>query len=185
MAVDETSAWGCLTLLLSSDVGDQMPDLAYYYPEPYWRTHEIDSIKNLLLFFDGVAILLPRYARGREIAADPVLAGPLLERGLLRILEPETFVDQQVTEPLISAVTDLVTGGAFDDLERSQYGYQELSRSRMGWDADVELSEMITDELISRDLARPTEDGVSIPLHPVVRTTFLVLLSQLARDAGR
>jgi hypothetical protein len=55
----------------------------------------------------------------------------------------------------------------------------------MGWDADVELSEMITEELISRDLARPSEDGVSIPLHPAVRTTFLVLLSQLARDAGR
>ncbi|MGH3223244.1 MAG: hypothetical protein ACRDPY_31915 [Streptosporangiaceae bacterium] len=44
---------------------------------------------------------------------------------------------------------------------------------------------MITEELISRGLARPSEDGVSIPLHPVVRMTFLVLLSQLARDAGR
>lgn len=171
--------------LSSSDVSDEMFELAYYYPEPYWSTREIDPIKNLLLFFDGVTILLPRYMRGRETAADPVLAGPMLERGLLRILEPETFVDQQVTELLISAVTDLVTGGAFDDLERPQYGYQELSRSRMGWEADVELSEMITEELISRDLARPTEDGVSVPLHPVVRTTFLVLLSQLARDAGR
>ena len=138
-----------------------MPELAYYYPEPYWGIREIDPIKNLLLFFDGIAILLPRYAQGRETVADPVLAGPLRERGLLRILEPETFVDQQVTEPLITAVTELVTGGAFDGLERPQYGYQELSRSRMGWDADVELSEMITEELISRDLARPTEDGVS------------------------
>jgi hypothetical protein len=48
----------------------------------------------------------------------------------------------------------------------------------MGWDADVELSEMITEELIALDLARPSEDGVSVPLHPVVRMTFL------ARDAG-
>lgn len=162
-----------------------MPNLAYYYPEPYWRGGEIDDLKSLLLFFDGIAILLPRYMRGRESAADPVLAGPLRERGLLRVLEPETFVDQEVTEALITAVTELVTEGAFDDLERPQYGYAELSRSRMGWDADVELSEMITEELISRDLARPSEDGVSIPLHPVVRTTFLVLLSQLARSAGR
>lgn len=160
-------------------------DLAYYYPQPYWRAGEADGLKNLLLFFDGIAILLPRYMAGRETAADPVLAGPLREQGLLRILEPETFVDQQATEALIAAVADLVTQGAFDDLERPEWGYQELSRSRMGWDADVELSEMITEELIARDLARPSQDGVSVPLHPVVRMTFLVLLSQLARDAGR
>lgn len=162
-----------------------MTELAYYYPEAFWRTGDADAIKNLLLFFDGIAILLPRYMSGRESAADPVLAGPLREMGLLRILEPETFVDQEVTEALISAVTELVTEGAFDDLDRSQYGYAELSRSRMGWNADVKLSEMITEELVARGLARPSEDGVSVPLHPAVRTTFLVLLSQFARDAGR
>jgi len=166
-------------------MSEPLADLAYYYPQPYWRGEESDGLKNLLLFFDGIAILLPRYMAGRPAAADPVLAGPLREQGLLRVLEPETFVDQQVTEALISAVAELITQGAFDDLERPQYGYAELSRSRMGWDADVELSEMITEELIARDLARPSEDGVSVPLHPAVRTTFLVLLAQLARDAGR
>jgi hypothetical protein len=165
-------------------MSEQMADLAYYYPGPYWLISKVDAMKNLLLFFDGIAILLPRYMSGRESAADPVLAGPLREMGLLRILEPETFVDQEVTEALITAVTELVTGGAFDDLDRTLH-YQELSRSRMGWDADVELSEMITEELMARDLARPSEDGLSVPLHPAVRTTFLVLLSQLARDAGR
>ncbi len=108
-------------------------------------------------------------------AADPVLAGPLLDRGLLTILEPETFVDQEVTEPLLSAVTELITSGAFDGLDHSVY-YQELSRSRMGWDADIDLSKMIIDELEARGLARQSEDGVSVPLHPVVRATFLVLL---------
>jgi hypothetical protein len=166
-------------------MSERVADLAYYYPQPYWAAGEIDVMKNLLLFFDGIAILLPRYMSGREAAADPVLAGPLREKGLLRVLEPETFVDQEVTEAPIMAVTELVTQGAFDNLERPKYGYAELSRSRMGWDADVELSEMITEELISRDLARPSEDGVSVPLHPAVRMTFLVLLAQLARDAGR
>lgn len=166
-------------------MSEQLTDLAYYYPEPYWGSRDVDPMKNLLLFFDGIAILLPRYMSGRESAADPVLAGPLRERGLLRILEPETFVDQEVTEAPVMAVTELVTGGAFDDLPRPEYGYAELSRSRMGWAADVELSEMITEELVARNLARPSEDGVSVPLHPAVRTTFLVLLSQLVRDAGR
>jgi hypothetical protein len=166
-------------------MNEPITDLAYYYPQPYWAGGESDEMKNLLLFFDGIAILLPGYMSGRETAADPVVAGPLREKGLLRILEPEEFVDQKATEALIAAVTKLITEGAFDDLERPKYGYAELSRSRMGWDADVELSEMITEELISRDLARPSEDEVSVPLHPVVRMTFLVLLSQLARDAGR
>jgi len=166
-------------------MNERIADLAYYYPQPYWGVREADDMKNLLLFLDGIAILLPRYMAGRETAADPVVAGALREQGLLRILEPETFVDQQSTEALIAAVTDLITQGAFDDLERPEWGYAELSRSRMGWDADVELSEMIIDELIARDLARPSQDGVSVPLHPVVRMTFLVLLSQLARDAGR
>jgi hypothetical protein len=162
-----------------------IPDLAYYYPAPYWGLAEVDRLKSLLLFFDGIAILLPRYMSGRESAADPALAGPLREIGLLTILEPETFVDKAVTEALITAVAELITSGAFDELDHPKHAYQELSRSRMGWGADVELSDMITEELVARDLARPSEDGVSVPLHPVVRATFLVLLSQLARDAGR
>jgi hypothetical protein len=136
-------------------VNQESSEFAYYYPEPYWRMKEGDALKNLLLFFDGITILLPRYMAGRESVADPVLAGPLRERGLLQVLEPETFVDLQLTEQLIAAVAELVTGGAFDDLNRDTY-YAELSRSRMGWDADIELSEMITEELISRGLARPS-----------------------------
>ena len=67
---------------------------------------------------------------GRESAVDPAVAGALREQGLQRILEPETFVDQQVTEALITAVTDLITQGAFDDLG-PEWGYAELSRA---WD---------------------------------------------------
>jgi hypothetical protein len=79
---------------------------------------------------------------------------------------------------------ELLVAGTFDDLPRTSH-FAELSRSRMGWDADVELAQMLIDELRERDLARPSEDGVSIPLHPVVRQTILVILAQLARSAGR
>src|SRR5260370_212558 len=109
---------------------EPLTDLAYYYPQPYWRAGDADPLNNLLLFFDGIAILLARYMAGRETAADPFFAGPLQEQGLLRILEPETFVDQQATESLLAAVTELITQGAFDDLERPEWGYAELSRSR-------------------------------------------------------
>jgi len=167
-----------------TDTAEIGNEVAYYYPEPYWRSSEVDSLKTLLLFFDEIAILLPRYMQGRETAADPVLAGPLQEQGLLRVLEPEVFVDQQMTEELSEVMVEFITEGAFDDLEATGY-YAELSRSRMGWDADIGLASILIEELEARQLARPSEDGVSVPLHPVVRTTVLVLLSQLARAAGQ
>jgi hypothetical protein len=168
---------------MSAGSASPTSESAYYYPAPYWLVDETDWLKTLLVFFDDIAILLPRYMRGRPEAADPVLANPLSEQGLLRVLEPETFVDQAVAEALAEAMLELITSGAFDGLPRPPY-YAELSHSRMGWDADVELATMLIDELTARDLARPSEDGVSLPLHPAVRQTILVILAQLARAAG-
>jgi hypothetical protein len=170
--------------MATSDAVQPSPEVAYYYPQPYWQLAEADSLKSLLLFFDRIAILLPRYMRGREVLADPVLAGPMTERGLLQVLEPETFVDRAMTEQLASALTNLIEAGAFDDLDRSDY-FQELSRSRMGWDADIDLAKGVIAQLRRRGLAKKSKDSVSVPLHPVVRTTVLVLLSQLARSRGR
>lgn len=164
--------------------GASPAEVAYYYPQPYWRMAEADWLKSLLLFFDRVAILLPRYMGGVEVTADPILAGPMRDRGLLTILEPETFVDQTMTEHLASSLTGLISAGAFDELEKSSH-FAELSRSRMGWDADVRIAKDVITELRRRGLARKSEDGVSVPLHPVVRKTVLVLLSQLARARGR
>ena len=58
------------------------PDVAYYYPAPYWAFEESDWVKSLLLFFDRVAILLPDYMYGRHWMADQTLVAPLEEREL-------------------------------------------------------------------------------------------------------
>src|SRR5438045_2740465 len=99
--------------------------------------------------------------RGREVAVDPALAGPLTDKGLLRILEPETFVDQQMTEELSMMLVKLITDGTFDGLDHSVQ-YHELSQSRLGWDADVSLASMVVDELHARGLAKTSQDRVSI-----------------------
>ena len=160
-----------------------MPDTAYYYPQPFWTPRESDWIKSLLLFFDDVAILLPDYMSGRHTRADPTLAIPLEERGLLRVLEPKAWVDQEATEKLAEIIVELLTDGTFDQIPQADY-FAELSQSRMGVRADVELAGFLVDELATRGLARPSADGVSIPLHPIVRTTILVILAQLAPLAG-
>ncbi len=140
-------------------------------------------IKSLLLFFDEVAILLPNYMHGRHTEADPTLAGPLEDLGLLRVLEPNDWVDVETTNQLAEIVVELLTNGTFDDLPKTDY-FAELSQSRIGYGADVDLASFLVEELRTRGLARPSEDGVSIPLHPTVRTTILVILAQLSRVAG-
>ena len=161
-----------------------MTDTAYYNPAPYWGLRESGWIKSLLLFFDDVAILLPGYMHGRHIAADPALAEPLEDRGLLRVLEPNDWVDEEVARQLAEVIVELLTNGTFDDLPKTEY-FAELSQSRLGYGADVKLASFLVDELQTRGLARPSEDGVSIPLHPAVRTTILVVLAQLSRGAGK
>ena len=74
-----------------------MNDSAYYYPAPYWDLTDVGWIKSLLLFLYDIAILLPDYMYGRHVIADPILAGPLEERGLLQVLESKTWLDEEVT----------------------------------------------------------------------------------------
>ena len=159
------------------------PEVAYYYPPPFWGTHESGWAKSLLLFFDRLAILLPGYMHGRHAAADPATVIPLEERGLLQVLEPNEWVDAQMTEQLAEVMVELLSNGTFDGLT-SDCPFEALSQSRIGYGADVGLAEMLVEELQSRDLANPSEDGLSIPLHPVVRMTILVILGQLSRVAG-
>lgn len=176
-----------------SESSNPPAELAYYYPEPYWLAEEGSWIKSLLLFFDGVGILLPNYMRGRELLADPSLAEPLTDLGLLRVLEPEWFVDDELSARVTTSMVDLITQGAFDEaavspsfaeLSMSRMGYAELSVSRMG-SKHRGVFEMIHEELKARGLARDSDDGVSIPLRPDVRLAYLMLLAQEAREAGK
>lgn len=162
---------------------DERPEVAYYYPAPYWASGDGGWVKSLLLFFDQLAILLPQYMYGRHQVADPSMVLPLEERGLLRVLEPNDWIDEKTAESLAETVNGLLTSGAFDGLPEN-VGFQELSYSRMGHGIDVELAETLVESLASKGLARPSEDGVSIPLHPTVRTTILVILGQLSRSSG-
>lgn len=158
-------------------------DVAYIYPAPYWTLSEHDWIKSLLLFFDEVAILLPEYMYGRHHMADPSLAEPLEERGMLQVLEPNDWIDEQARVDLVRSMTGLIDSGAFDELDRSAH-FEELSQSRAGYNVDIAVADDLVNTLIEMGLARPTADGVSIPMHPVVRSTMLVLLGQLARGIG-
>jgi hypothetical protein len=157
-------------------------EVAFYYPGPFWFS--ASWIKNLLLFFDGIALLVPAYMRDRPRLLEPEMAIPLTEEGLLHILEPETLVDKAATEQLAASLTDVIASGALDSLATKRTKFQELSWSRLGGYGDEGLARMIFEELKRRGLAKETEDGVSIPMHPLVRSLILVLLAQILRPYG-
>jgi hypothetical protein len=71
-----------------------LPQLALYHPWPRVKPQPIsDWAKTMLLFFDGIAILAPPEAIDTLTAADETTAGPLLEQGLLHLLEPSQLMD--------------------------------------------------------------------------------------------
>ena len=158
-------------------------EVAFYYPGWIWR--EDDAIKNLLLFFDGIALLVPEYMKDRPQRVVPEIAEPLLDAKLLHILKPEQLVDKSAAEKLTEALTEVIASGKLDSLGTEHMQFHELSYSRLGSFGDAGLTQMIVEELKSRGLARDTQDGVSVPLHPMVRSTVLVLLSQILIPHGR
>jgi hypothetical protein len=157
-------------------------EYAFYYPNAMWVSG--DWAKNLILFFDGIALLVPEYMKDRPEREDPAIVRGLKEHGLFHIIEPEKSVDSAATEKLASALTDIIVSGALDELSKTDTRFRELSMSRMGYSGDQGLAQMIFEELRQRNLARESEDGVSIPVHPSVRSLILILLSQILRPYG-
>jgi hypothetical protein len=156
-------------------------EIAFYYPGPIW--HGSDWIKTLILFFDGVGILLPNYMKGKLEREDPATAIPLMERDLLHILEPEKIVDKKATKQLGETMGELIKSGALDKLPKD-LRYHEISYSRMGGYGDERIARDLLEKLKTKGLAKDTEDGVSVPMHPMVRALILVLLSQILRPHG-
>lgn len=161
---------------------EEVQDVAFYYPGHVW--YRADWVKNLLLFFDGVGLLVPGY-KMYEPVLDPFLSGPLRDLGLLHYLEADQVVDQRATERLATALVDAITSGVFDSLSREGTAFHSISMSRMGYAGDSGLAEMLFEELKVRGLAQESTDGVSIPLHPLIRYLILVLLAQILRSHGK
>ena len=159
------------------------PDVAFYYPG--WIWNNADCLKNLLLFFDGIALLVPAYMQDRVDWVDHEITVPLLDAGLLHRLRPEELVDKAATEKLAHSLDNILDTGLLEPLASGATRFHELSYSRLGAFGDQRLANEIVCKLKARGLAKDSKDGVSIPLHPLVHTLVLVLLAQILRPYGR
>src|SRR5260370_42642918 len=103
-------------------------ELAFYYPNPMWYSG--DWVKNLILFFDGVALLVPKYMKNRREEIDPSIVTGLKEHGILYFIEPEKAVDKAASVKLAITLTDIITSGTLDSPTQEKTACQELSMSR-------------------------------------------------------
>ena len=156
-------------------------DIVYYYPNPMWIRGE--WIKNLILFFDGIALLVPNYMRDRPSHHDPAIVAGLEQHGLLHMIEPEVAVDEAAANVLADAMDDILASGQLDGLTAERSEFAEISMSRLGFMGETR-ARILLEELKGRNLAVDSEDTVSIPMHPTVRILILVLLAQILRSYG-
>lgn len=160
----------------------EAPNVAFYYPGWIWR--EVDSLKNLLLFFDGIALLVPEYMHDMVDQIDHEFTVPLLDAGLLHLLKPEELVDQAATEKLAHSLANILDTGTLDPLAGQATRFRELSYSRLGGFGDPGLADGIISEFKARGLAGDSKDGAPVPLHPQVHALVLVLHAQILRPYG-
>ena len=164
------------------------PDIAFYYPGQYWL--DTDWAKNLVLFFDGIGMVIPEYMPDQGRWDDIPVVQSLKENGLFHVIRPEEHVGAEETQELAIAIHEIISSGGLDELInrsgtdefRSEFG--SLSMSRMGYSGHRAIADTLFQTLKERGLASDSVDSVSIPMHRAVRGLILVLLSQIIKNRG-
>ena len=166
-----------------SEQSKPLPEVAFYYPNQYF--YDPNWAKNLILFFDGIGMLIPNYMKDHSNFDDHAIIAGLKEHELFHVIEPETVVDKDATHLLASKLVDIIVSGVLDELNNEETAFGSISMSRLGFEGDAEIAQMIFEELKSRGLAKDSEDGgYSIPIHGTVRSLVLVLLAHILRPQG-
>src|SRR5688500_921940 len=98
-----------------------MPEIGFYYPGHLWRSG--DWIKTLLLFFDGIGLLVPEYKQEEPEIFDPAIAGPLRDKVCSTNLIADEAVDKAATDRMATPLLKLVSSGALDPLAKGDTAF--------------------------------------------------------------
>ena len=111
------------------------PDVAFYYPGQYWS--DVDWIKNLVLFFDGIGMLIPSYMPDQGSWNDFPVVEALKENQLFHVIRPEEHVGAEETQTLATAIQGIIDSGGLDTItqrtERSSAGRILVRCQCPGW----------------------------------------------------
>lgn len=117
------------------NTGDSaLAQVAVYHPWPLLTPQPIGGwAKNMMLFFDEVALIAPPAAVESLRPEDEATIMPLVEMGLFRFLDPATVVDQTVADQILNFLLEAAAApNARLPLEkkRRRSRFQETERDR-------------------------------------------------------
>lgn len=153
-------------------------DVAFYYPGRWCR----DSwLKGMLLFFDGVALQVPRYSMD-QVRRNPEYAS-LLDVGVLHLFEPERLFGKEEKRRVAYVLAGIIQAGCFDQLERDDTAFMEISRFQLQTDRGWEQA--VWEELSVRGLVRHAADSpAEWRLHSLVRNVLLALYAHIMQPVS-
>ncbi|MBS0189676.1 MAG: hypothetical protein JSR52_00870 [Planctomycetes bacterium] len=153
--------------------------LAYYTDGIAWSSSE--WAKAMLLFFDGIGMLVPpQEDRAFEESDEAVIAG-MRDANCLRVLRPDELVDQVTAKAVVDSVTR-----AIEEQDWRGDGINGtldlLYLDKMGYRASRAPFELMAQQLRERRLAVDWEHGASMA---VDRRVGLLTLSVIAAHSRR
>jgi len=174
---------------LTADAGKNgLPKVAFYHPWPPVDSRPLSSwLKSMLLFFDGVAVLVARNDRKILVGGQEETIYPLMEAGLLHILDPDDVIDHEVATALTEFVLEIATS---DERELLRNPHSALlrrnwRRPRALTPEERAASEMVWEEMRRRGYASRIRYDNSIYLNRGAWAVILAFLAQALRPAGR
>ncbi|MEV6305387.1 hypothetical protein AB0M02_38655 [Actinoplanes sp. NPDC051861] len=175
-------------------------EFALFYPWPPVERRSLSGwMKNVLLFFDGVALLAPPEALDRVFEGQEETVVPLLESGALRLLDPHRLIDDDVAQQLLDFLLQSAAG-IFDRYFLAQGEHARLmsvleetggviyESRQLGMYARrsvAEAAEMLWEELRRRGLVSELSADNSLRANPLFWMVYQALLAHLVRASGR
>ncbi|MFE6946033.1 hypothetical protein [Streptomyces chartreusis] len=190
-----------------------MTKIAVYHPWPQLRARPLAGwIKNMLLFFDAVAVIAPPSAVDSFWPEDLAVARPLIDSGTFRFLDPQALIDEEAADRILTFLLEAATTqnahayrirrfnartrtasswtgrvpGMLDTpgTYGSVYGGRVAVSGVELTDQTREAAEMIWEELIRQGLARRRDARHPLRLHPQIWSTLEALVAHALRPAA-
>lgn len=169
-------------------------ELAHYYSDWIWDDRSLLRMKSLLLFFDGVALMLPSEHFDRTVDQEPILAQPLLEQGMLHNFTPGNWLTPRIVAKIRDAayaVTHELAAQAGQRSAPSPQPGRDVTITTAHFTVPVEDTGSIIDQLLSdgviegrQSLLGPDMVRLSSPVRSVILFA-LALAAQASIETHR
>jgi hypothetical protein len=170
----------------------RLPEVAFYHPWPPLDGRPIGAwLKSMLLFFDGVAVVVAREDRHILVRGQEETILPLEDAGLLHVLDPDDIIEPDVATALTEFVLEIATSDE-RELLRDPDSPRSQALLRPRWvepkrlsDGERAASKMVWEEMRRRGyVSRITRDQ-SVYLNFDAWAAILAFLAQALRPAGQ